>query len=253
VASHTYVPPQHGAWAFLGLPVLLALAVSPWTPLVLLLALAWVAAYPASYALLGLTRSRRPQRFRRMLAVWAVPLVPAALVLVVARPWLLWAGLAYVVLFAVNLVHARRNAERALLNDLVFVVECAAMVPLTWAVASGTPSWTPPAPVPEQVWVLAVLCALVLCGSTLHVKAHLRERRDPRYRRASRAVALGSLVAAVGLALRWGLPSGWWLLLPFVLLAVRAWLPPPARPARLGLLELVPFVAAVLAAVLASR
>jgi hypothetical protein len=250
---HTYVPPQHGAWAFLGLPVLLALTVSAWTPLVLLLAVAWVAAYPASYAVLGLSRSRRPQRFRRMLAVWAVPLVPAAAVLVAARPWLLAVGIAYLVLFGVNLAHARRNDERALLNDLVFVVECAAMVPVTWAVATGTRSWWPPSPVPEHVWVLAVLCALVLCGSTLHVKAQLRERRDPRYQHASRAVALLSLVVAVGLARWWGLPAGWWLLLPFALLALRAWLPPPARPARLGLLELVPFVAAVLAALLASR
>jgi hypothetical protein len=152
----------------------------------------------------------------------------------------------------VNLAYARRNAERALVNDLVFVIECAAMVIVTWAVAAGTASWQPPVPVPAQVWVLAVLCALVLTGSTLHVKSQLRERRDPRYARASRAVALTSVAAAVGLALWWGVPMGWWLLLPFVLLAVRAWLPPPTRPARLGLLELVPFVAAVLAAALAS-
>jgi hypothetical protein len=229
------------------------MTVSPWTPLVLVLAVAWIAAYPASYALLGLGRSRRPQRFRRMLAFWAVPLVPSALVLVVARPWLVWVGLGYLAFFAVNVAYARRNDERALLNDLVFIVECAAMVPVTWAVAAGTASWRPPAPVPEQVWVLAVLCMLVLTGSTLHVKAHLRERRDPRFGRASRAVALASLVAAVGLAVWWGVPSGWWLLLPFVLLAVRAWLRAPAQPSGLGLLELVPFVAALLAAVLASR
>jgi hypothetical protein len=250
-AVHRYVPPQHGAWAFLGLPVVLGAAISPASPLVLVLAVAWVAAYPVSYAALGLVRSRRPQRFRRMLAVWAVPLAPSIVVLVLARPWLLGVGLLMLGLFAVNLAYARRNDERALANDLVFVAECAAMVPVTWAVATGDRSWLPPSPVPMQVWVLTVMCLLVLVGSTLHVKSLLRERRDPRYARASRAVALLSVPAAAGLAAWWGLPSGWWLLLPFVLLAVRAVVPPPTRPGRIGMLELGCFVAAALAAALA--
>jgi hypothetical protein len=42
----TYLPPQHGAWAFLGLPLALAAVVTPWNPLLPLLALGWIAAYP---------------------------------------------------------------------------------------------------------------------------------------------------------------------------------------------------------------
>jgi hypothetical protein len=250
-AVHRYVPPQHGAWAFLALPVVLGAIVSPWSPLVPVLAIAWLAAYPVSYAALGLVRSRRPARFRRMMAVWAIALVPSALVLVIARPWLLGVGALMLGLFAVNVAYARRNDERALANDLVFVLECTAMVPITWAVAVGDRTWVPPSPVPTQVWVLTVLCLLVLVGSTLHVKSLLRERRDPRYARASRAVALLSVPAAGGLAVWWGLPSGLWLLLPFVLLAARALVPPPTRPGRIGMLELGCFVAAALAAVLA--
>lgn len=251
------MPPQHGAWAFLGLPVLLALPVTPSSALLLALAVAWVAAYPASYAALGLVRARRPERFRRPLAVWSLLVLPAALVLVWARPWLVLVGVGYLLLFAVNLVHARRNDERALLNDAVFVLECALMVPVTWAVGAGGSSWAPPplAQVPTQVWVLTLVCALVLAGSTLHVKSLVRERRDPRYARASRVLALASVPAAAGLAVWWGLPAGLWLLLPFVLMAARsaaAGRLASARPARIGLVELGCFVAAVLAAVLAS-
>jgi hypothetical protein len=250
------MPPQHGAWAFLGLPVLLAVPVTPWSPLLLVLAVAWVAAYPASYAALGLVRARRPERFRRPLLVWSLVLLPAALVLVVARPWLLAVGVGYLLLFAVNVGYARRNDERALLNDAVFVVECALMVVLTWAVGAGSRSATPPpAEVPTQVWVLTVLCALVLVGSTLHVKSLVRERRDPRYARASRRVSLASVVVAGGLAGWWGLPGGLWLLLPFVLMAVRSLAAArlaDARPARIGMVELGCFVTAVVAALLAS-
>ena len=252
-----YLPPQHGAWAFLGLPVLLALPVTPPSPLLLALAVAWVAAYPASYAALGLVRARRPERFRRPLLVWSLLALAAALVLVWARPWLLLVGVGYLLLFTVNLAHARRNDERALLNDAVFVLECALMVVVTWAVGAGGRSWTPPPldAVPTQVWVLAVTCALVLAGSTLHVKSLVRERRDPRFARASRVLALAGLPMAAGLATWWGIPSGLWLLLPFVLMAGRSMAAgrlASARPARIGLVELGCFVAAVLAAVLAS-
>jgi hypothetical protein len=250
--AHRYVPPQHGAWAFLALPVLLALTVSPFSPVVAVLAVAWVAAYPASYAALGTARARRPERFRRPLAVWSAVLLPLVTVLLVARPWLLWVGGVMLALFAVNLRYASRNDERALPNDVVFCVECSLMVPLAWGVATTGRTLLPPviADVPPQVWVLSLVCLLVLLGSTLHVKSLIRERRDPRYAQASRWWALGSVLASTVLAVWWGLPNGWWLVVPFVLLAVRAFVVgrKPLRPGLIGMIELAGFVAVVLAA-----
>ena len=54
----SYAPPQHGAWAFLRLPIAVAVAVSPGSPLILVLAIGWVAAYPVSYILLAMIRDR---------------------------------------------------------------------------------------------------------------------------------------------------------------------------------------------------
>ncbi len=119
-----YLPPQHGAWAFLGLPLVLGAIVAPGTPLLLVLAVAWVAADPLSYAALGLVRARRPQRFRAPFAVWLAMVLPAVVVLVVSRPWLVWVGLGYLTLFTVNLRYAKHNDERAIGNDLVFDAEC---------------------------------------------------------------------------------------------------------------------------------
>lgn len=252
-----YVPPQHGAWAFLGLPLALGFVVAPWTPLLLVLAVAWVVAYPWSYAALSLVRAKRPQRFRKPFAVWLAVLLPAVVVLVVARAWLVWVGLAYAVLFVVNLGYARRNDERALVNDLVFDVECAAMVVVTWMVGAGSGGWRPPplGDAPIRAWVLAVLCLLVLVGSTLHVKSLIRERRDSRYALASKVFAVTCLPAAVGLGVWWGWTGGAWLVVPFVALAVRAFVVGrrPLRAGVIGMVELGCFLLTVFAAVLASN
>lgn len=251
-----YLPPQHGAWAFLGLPLVLGAIVATATPLTLVVAVAWVAAYPLSYAALGLVRARHPARFRRPFAVWLAVVLPAVVVLFVSRPWLVWVGLGYLVLFVVNLRYARRNDERALVNDLVFVAECAAMVAVTWAVGSGERSWSPPAfdTAPVRLWVLVIVCALVLLGATLHVKSLIRERRDPRYARASKVIAVVSVPASVTLAAWWGWPQGAWLVVPFLALAARAFLVGgrSMRPGAIGMIELAGFALVVLAAVLAS-
>jgi hypothetical protein len=250
------IPPQHGAWAFLGLPLVLGALVSPASWTLLPLTVTWIAAYPWSYAALGLARSRRRDRFRDALTLWSWVLVPAAVLLLVLRPWLVWVGLGYLLLFLVNVGFARRHDERDLRNDAVFIVECALMVPVTWGVAAGTTGLLPPAPasMPTQVWVLTAVVALVLLGSTLHVKSLIRERRDPRYARASRRFAWGSLAAAPGLALWWGLPSGWWLVPPFVVLAVRAVAVPRRawRPGVIGMVELAAFVLVAVAVAVAA-
>lgn len=249
------VPHQHGAWAFLALPLLLAVSAGAWDPTLALLAPAWIAAYPLSWALSELWSARHPERYRRAAVVWAAGFAPLAVALVVLRPWLWVVGLAYGLSFAANVLFARAGAERSLRNDLLLVLECALMVPVTVAVAEGSSGLLPPGElVPTgEVAVLTLLCALALAGSTLHVKSLIRERRDPRYRSAARWFAVGSLPVVVLCAAWWG-AGGAWLVLPFVLFALRTW--PGAirtwRPARVGLLELAGFVMVAVAAFLAA-
>jgi hypothetical protein len=251
------VPPQHGAWAFLGLPIATAVTVSPWSPLLVLLTVTWVAAYPASYFLLAITRDRSsrhpdPARYVRPLVTWWAVTLAAGLVLLALRPWLVWVALLYAASFAVNVVFARRRDDRALTNDLVFIAQCTAMVPVTWAVAAGTRALTPPplADAPAHLWVVAVAVALVLVGSTLHVKSLIRERSNPAFHRLSRTFALLSLAASLGLAAWWGLAAGLLLVVPFVWLAGRAiaMRGPSPRPGRIGMIELVGFLLLVAAA-----
>jgi hypothetical protein len=233
------LPDQHGAWGFLLLPVVLGVVVGGWSPALLALVLAWVAAYPLTWALTGVLAAPRPQRFRRALVVWSVVAVPAAVATVVLRPWLLYVGAAYVALFLVNLWFARHRRERALANDLVLVAECTAMVPVVVGVAAAGGWAVPVAAMTEPaVLVLGLACALTLVGSTLHVKSLIRERRNPRYARASRWYAVACLVVmSTAVAVT---EVGWLLVLPFVALAVRACVvrDPRMRPAKIGLVEL---------------
>jgi len=233
------LPDQHGAWGFLLLPVVLGVVVGGWSPVLLALVLAWVAAYPLTWALTGVLAAPRPQRFRRAMVVWSVVAVPAAAATVVLRPWLLYVGAAYVALFLVNLWFARHRRERALANDLVLVAECTAMVPVVVGVAAAGGWAVPVAAMTEPaVLVLALACAVTLVGSTLHVKSLIRERHNPRYARASRSYAVASVVAMTTAVT--ATEVGWPLVLPFLALAVRAFVvrDPRMRPARIGLVEL---------------
>jgi hypothetical protein len=87
------------------------------------------------------------------------------------------------------------------------------------------------------------------------VKSLIRERRDTRYAAASRVFAVACLPVAVGLAVWWGLPSGIWLIVPFVALAVRAFAVGrrPLRPGVLGVIELVCFIVTAVCAVVAAN
>ena len=253
------VPPQHGAWAFLGLPLVVGVAVAEPTCVLLVLAVAWICAYPWSYFVLATVRERRarhphPERYRRPLLVWSVLTVPALLLLVLLRPWLVWPGLAYAAAFAVNAAFALRRDDRALVNDVVFILECTALVPLTWAIGASGQSWQLPdfGLAPAHLWVLTIAVALLLSGSTLHVKSLIRERANPGFARLSLAFAIICLVISVALAWAWGLPAGLFLVAPFAWCVGRslAMREGSFAPARIGMIELVAFLLLAIPALL---
>ena len=131
------------------------------------------------------------------------------------------------------------------------------MVPVTWAVAVGTRSLTPPslATPPHTCGSSPWPSPLVLIGSTLHVKSLIRERANAGFRRLSRVFAVLSLLASLGLAAWWGLPGrpaprpALRLASPDGPLAMRG---PSPRPGRIGVIELVGFLLLVGCAAIAQ-
>ncbi|MDP3971867.1 MAG: YwiC-like family protein [Candidatus Nanopelagicales bacterium] len=249
------VPPQHGAWAFVGLPVVLGTTFAPWTPLLLVAAVGWVLAYPLSYFTIAVLRYPRPERFRKAWLTWLAAAAPFGVVMVISRPWLVFVGLFFAVALALNLVFARRRDERSVSNDSIFILECVAIVPVSWGIGAIPSGWSPAAinQAPASVWWASIACLIVLIDSTLHVKSLIRERNNPRYRLGSRAWSIAGLLVALAIALSTGAPRGLLLLIPFVFLLVRAFAvsDPKMKPSRIGLLELPGFVLLAIAAPLA--
>jgi hypothetical protein len=238
------VPNQHGAWAFLAVPLLLGLALVGVTPIGLAFAAAWLLAYPATYYLgrAVVIRWRRGTWTRLARREWshAVPWVAAAgsvsLLLVVLRPWLMAVGGALAAAWAASLWLTRTGHERGVTNDLLLVGQAALAVPLLWAVTID--AWPP-----ADSWWAAGVCAVFFTGSVLHVKSLIREADDHRWALGSRAFN----VAALGM----GLLSPW-LLIPFGAAAVRAFaVRPGTRPGVIGAVEAVVSVLVVIAGALA--
>jgi hypothetical protein len=187
------------------------------------LAGAWLAGYLLSYYLFQSVKSRRPGRYRAQLLLYAAVAAPLAVLLVVARPQVLWYAPGYAALLAVNAWYAARRRERALLNDVASVLQSCLIV-LVVATIAGR--------VTAAAFVAFLLCLAYFLGTVFYVKTMIRERGNPRYRRWSTGYHVLALAAAV-ITGPWAGALFAWLLLRAILLPGRG-----LAPKRVGLIEL---------------
>ena len=142
------IPGQHGAWAFLVVPLLLGFVTVGWTWIgPRAVRDAWVLAYPASYYLgravvIRWRRGNWSRLAKRELSdavPWMVLAALPALVLLALRPWLVWVGLVLAVLWAVSVWLTRTGHERGASNDLLLVAQASLAVPLMYAIVAELP------------------------------------------------------------------------------------------------------------------
>lgn len=238
------IPGQHGAWAFLLVPLAIGLILAGPTTAGVLFSVSWVLVYPASYYLgrAVVVRWRRgswtrlARRELRDALPWVVLTALPGLALVILRPWVAVIAVALSLPWIGSLWLTRTGHERSLVNDLILVAQASVAVPLLWAVTID--SW-PPVP----AWQAAGICLVFFTGSVLHVKSLIRGAGERRWAIASRVYHLG--------ALSLGLTSVWFLV-PFGVAAVRSFtVPEGTRPAVVGAVETVVSVLVVLATVAA--
>jgi hypothetical protein len=184
---------------------------------------AWIAGYLLSYYVFQAVKSRRPARYRPQLTLYAAVAAPLTVLVVAARPAVLWYAPAYAVLFAANAWYAGRRRERALANDLAAVLQSCLIVPVVATVAGKPPTAVLPA---------FVLCLAYFAGTVLYVKTMIRERGNAVYRWWSAGYHLVAAGAAAWVSPWAGLLFGW-LLARAVVLPSRGW-----SPKRVGLVEM---------------
>src|SRR6476660_3074305 len=188
-ATRRYLPPQHGAWAMLLLPWLAGVLTAGFRWVDVPLLLAWLTGYLLSYYVLLAVKTRRPDRVRPQLLVYAPPTILLGALVLVLRPQLLWYVPAYALLLAVNAGFAARRDERALLNDIAAVLQSCLMV-FVCATVAHVP--------PRDVTVVFLAVLAYFLGTVLYVKTMIRERDSIGYRRASvayHAVAFAGMLA----------------------------------------------------------
>ena len=232
-------------------PLLLGFVVVGWSGPAAIFSVGWILAYPASYYLGRAvvvrwrrgTWTRLARRELRNAAPWMILAAVPGIALLVLRPWLVWVGAVLLALWAVSVWLTRTGHERGASNDLLLVVQASLAVPLFWGIATNTPDLGIGDPAAAEAWTAAFICLVFFTGSVLHVKSLIREADDRRW-------AIGSRLFHV-VALWMALISPW-LLLPFGVAAVRAFaVPPGARPAVIGAVEIVVSVLVVVGGALA--
>lgn len=245
-----YIPPQHGAWAFLLVPLLVGFAVAGWHPAGLLFAVSWVVAYPLSYfggrAVTARARrgawSRLARREAARALPWLICLAVLAPPLLFLAPWLLAVAAIMALSWLGSLALAARYGERSLTNDLVLVGQAVCGAPLVWAVVAaaggvagiprGTPIWDSLPAAPTSLITGTVAAGLILVGSVLAVKSVLREAGNIRFR-----------VLSIGYHLTVALIAWWadpvWLVAFGTALGRALLLRPGMRPGIIGAGEIV--------------
>lgn len=248
-----------------------------WWSLVLLLCA--LAAFCALYATGLWLKSRRKPRYARPALVHSALTVVLVLALVVTHPRLLaWAWL-FVPGIAFSLWASARRQDRSWWNDIVLValsgiatLVAAGLRPLPDGVIApmvqpAPLAWPPPGWNDLDARIGALVLLVYFLGTVVHVKALIRERRDPRVRLASVCYHALALVAALGTAILClrvagdpGTSSGAavggaiLLLVTAAVACWRAWyLPyrrPRSTPRTIGLIEVALSVAVCVAAVL---
>ncbi len=230
-------PPQHGAWAFLIVPLLLGSFLGAGNALGLLFSLTWIAAYPLSYfggrAFLARVRrgswTTRARSELRSAIPWAALTLFGTSTLIAMRPWILLPGALIVVLWSISIYLTWLGRERGITNDLLLVVLASTSPILMYAIANDQRSLSP---VPHSIWIAALVSLLFFMGSVLHVKALIREATNRHWH----LISVGFHIAVV---ISLGLSTlSWWLITPFTFALARTVLMKPGmRPGRIGAIE----------------
>ncbi|WP_232436935.1 YwiC-like family protein [Paenibacillus senegalimassiliensis] len=168
-----YIPNQHGAWAMLVIPFLFGMLASTPGVVHVWLFTCWLLIYLLMFPLLQWVRTGKFGRVRGPIILYSLLLVPAAAGLLWIRPGVILMALLFLPLFAVNVYYAKRKRERALLNDMVAIVQFSLMVFVSYRLGGGNDYYL--------AFELFLISTMYFIGTAFYVKTIIRERHNRRF------------------------------------------------------------------------
>ncbi|MFD0618469.1 YwiC-like family protein [Paenibacillus sp. GCM10027629] len=221
------IPHEHGGWAMVSVPFLFGMiAGTPqWSHI--LLFIAWLFLYLASYPFLqAIKRSKQRDHLLKWSAIYGVIAMASLVYPLIAKPQLLFFGIPFVVLLTVNIWHVKQKSERAIVNDLCAIL----LFSLGGAAAYlfGGGGWD------STMLAVVGFNFLYFMGTAFFVKTIFRERGNMKWEAAAR------IYHVLMLFVPWvcGYP---WMTLPFVFPLIRTLLfaGKQVRPMKAGILEII--------------
>jgi len=174
---NVYIPKQHGAWAMLILPLLFGVIASAPAWQHALLFVAWLLSYLFAYAALQWVRTKRKTVWLAPLRLYGGLLLPVGAALLILEPELLPLLPLAAPFVLVNLYYAKRNRERAFLNDLAAVILFSLMTFAAFRVGDGADA--------GLAFELFALSVLYFTGTIFYVKTMIREKGSRAFYRYS--------------------------------------------------------------------
>lgn len=221
------IPHEHGGWAMISVPFLFGVMAG--TPRLshILLFIAWLFLYLASYPLLqAIKRKKQRTHLLKYTVIYGVIAIAALLYPLINKPQLFYFGIPFLFLLSVNIWHVKQKAERAILNDF-----CAIMIFSLGGAASylyGGGGWD------AEMLIIVIYNLIYFMGTALFVKTIFRERGNSVWEKAAKIYHIFILIIPFLL----GQP---WMTLPFIFPLVRTYLfsGKTIKPMKAGILEVI--------------
>lgn len=195
---------QHGAIVMALLPFLYGMLLSNPVWAHFFLILAWFSLYLMTYPFLSLFKGKNMAEYRKWTMIYAVSTLIFAIPAIFYNWQILYFMFAMLPFVLVNIYYTKKKDERNLLNDFAGIIIFALAGMGSYYFADRT--------FDDKIWWVAIYPALFFIGTTLYVKSMMRERKNPKYLRASIVfhsfcvayfVATGQYYLALGFFVGW--------------------------------------------------
>ncbi|WP_094700077.1 YwiC-like family protein [Brevibacillus laterosporus] len=225
--SSIVIPHEHGGWAMVSVPFLFGMLAGKPQWMHILLFLAWLFLYLSSYPFLQyVKRNTRTEHWVKWGLLYGLLAVICLVPPLISNPFLFYFGLPLFILLLVNVWHAKRKSERAIINDLCAILIFSMGGAASYLFAGGEFDLTMSA--------IVLFSFLHFMGSAFFVKSVFRERENKRW------TVYAHVYHGLLLFVPWitGFP---WMTIAYIFSTVRAFVyaGKAMRPWKAGIIEII--------------